>query len=707
MLLFSALYLAGNATTGLSELGDLYVPIFALTGLALLVLLLAIGQRVVRLVRQFRAGAAGSRLTLRLVVVFVALAVPPASIVYWFSADFLSKSIDRWFDVDVERALDDALVIGQSFLEMQERAARRQVEAVARELVDLPDGQLRASLLGLLDSSGARELTVYEGSGRRLATVSSELGDLLPDAPQDLDLLRTRQLGFYVDAEPTESEGLQIRALAEIPDRRIAREPRIVQALFPVTPGFDAQAANVERQYERYRTLAYLRTELERSVVLVLSLVLLLSVLLAVLLAFDTARRLVAPIGRLAAATRAVAAGDYGRRLEAASNDELGFLVESFNTMTEDIAAASRDAEASRLEAEQRRDYLEAVLARISSAVLSLDDGGRVLTANTTADAVLRLRCEVWLGLPFTAIVADQPRLGPLVELVTAKAAQGPAAWRQELILDTGGGGRQVLVCRAAPLTSGTRPGQVLVIDDVTDLVEAQRAAAWGEVARRLAHEVKNPLTPIQLAAERIRRRYLPRLEGEDAAVLERGTSTIVSQVEALKTMVNAFSDFARAPALELKPTRLSELVDEVLDLYRHGDLTCLNRWLANEPTVLVDRGRLRQLLHNLIKNAQEALDGAPVKLHLETHLEWRAGHPWLSLSVRDNGPGIAPQVMEKLFEPYATTKERGTGIGLAIVKKIAEEHGGEVAARNAEGGGAIFELRLPVELARSERETA
>ncbi|MEM9300920.1 MAG: ATP-binding protein [Pseudomonadota bacterium] len=699
VLLFAALYLAGNATTGLSELGDLYVPIFALTGLAILVLVVAIAHRVYRLVVQLRSGAAGSRLTFRLVVLFVALAVPPASIVYWFSVDFLSGSIDRWFDVDVETALDDALDIGQSFLAVQERSARRQVQRVASELSDLPDGQLIGSMTRLLDQFGAREITVFEENGRVVRTVNEELGQIFPDAPQNLDLIQARQRGSYVDAEPLDDGGLQIRALAEIPERSLSGDVRIVQAIFPVTPGFDDQAANVERQLDRYRMLAFLRADLKRSVVFVLSLVLLLSVLLAVLLAFNTARRLVMPIGRLAEATRAVAAGDYGRRIDGGGQDELGFLVESFNTMTGDIEAASRDAQLNRREAEQRRDYLEAVLGRLSSAVLSLDAERRILTANAAADAVLGVRLEDWIGEPIDALITEHPALGPLLHHIEDHGGE-VTPWREELTVDVPGQSR-TLVCRGAPLTTEGNVGQVLVIDDVTDLVEAQRAAAWGEVARRLAHEVKNPLTPIQLAAERIRRRYLPAEPDDDHAVLDRGTRTIVSQVEALKTMVNAFSEYARAPTLKLEPVSLATTVDEVLDLYRGGGgFSCHSDWMAGEPRVLVDRDRIRQLLHNLIKNSREAVVDGTLELHVDTRLEWRGASPWLILSLRDNGPGIPDQVLDKLFEPYATTKDRGTGIGLAIVKKIAEEHGGEIGARNASGGGAIFELRLPVDAA-------
>ncbi|MDX1569913.1 MAG: ATP-binding protein [Xanthomonadales bacterium] len=698
VLLFAALYLAGSTTTSIGELGDIYLLIFVATGLALLVLAMAIINRIFKLVRQLRTGAAGSKLTMRLVLVFVALAVPPAIIVYWFSVDFLSRSVDSWFDVDVETALEDAEIISQSFLEVQEQTRRNQIERQARRLMNSDGRNLISELTDLVQESGALEMAVFQ-RGRILATSSTELGRMRPDLPDELDLRQARNFGVHVHAEPVGDGGLQIRALAEIPQQSLGAEPRILQAIFPVTPGFDERAANVQRQLARYTQLAYLRDQLKRSFVLILSLVLLLSVLLAVLLAFDTARRLVMPIGRLSAATRAVAAGDYRSHIDDAGDDELGFLVRSFNAMTDEIASASHAAEQSRQEAEQRRDYLEAVLGRLSSAVLSLDAEGRLLTANAATDRILGLRTAELIGARLAKAVGNREDLTVLVNLIEAKGQAGEREWRDELTLETGDR-QQVLVCRGAQLTTASNVGQVVVIDDVTDLVQAQRAAAWGEVARRLAHEVRNPLTPIQLAAERIRHKYLGRLEAEDDRVLDKTTRTIVAQVEALKTMVNAFSEYARAPTLQLEKVKLSDLVEDVLELYRHGAgaLSYQADWMDPEPRVLVDCGRIRQLLHNLIKNAQEALEDKDLSLNLDTHLYWRDERPWLVFSLRDNGPGVPRQIIDKLFEPYATTKTRGTGIGLAIVKKIAEEHGGAVRARNAESGGAVIEVELPVE---------
>ncbi len=697
IVLFAALYLASDATRGLTGFSDYYLWVFALVGTALLILAAAIGQRIWRLTQQLRGNKPGARLTLRLVIIFVALAVPPASIVYWFSVDFLNRSVDSWFDVDVEGALDDALAIGQSFLDVQKLSAQNQVRRLARGLRDSSNSRIRNELRDLLAGTRALELTVFDESGQIIGTRSTSLVNLQPDIPHSFLLVQAARSGSYVAAEPVDEGRLQIRALASIGDRGPGTSQLVLQAIYPVEQGFDEQAYNVEQQYEQYQYLSFLRSQLKRSFVLILSLVLLLSVLLAVLLAFNTAKKMTAPISRLSEATQSIAAGDYDRQLPVPSNDELGFLVQSFNTMTREIAQASAAATLSRDEAEQRRDYLAAVLGRLSSGVMSFDIQQRLMTCNPAASQILGVDLDHMLGKSATELYQHDPNLEPLIAQI--EMAADATEWRQEVLIDRDGR-QQVLMCRGARLGPLAGGGEVIVFDDLTDLATAQREAAWGEVARRLAHEVKNPLTPIQLAAERIRHKYLSLLDAEAAEVLDRSTRTIVTQVEALKTMVNAFSEYARAPTLQLEPLQLSELADEVIELYRQSAAApeISTEWMTGEPRVFADRGRIRQLLHNLIKNAQEAAEPKVLKLSLATHVEWQAHHAWLCLSLRDNGPGLPEELIANIFEPYATTKARGTGIGLAIVRKIAEEHGGRIAARNARNGGAIFELRLPAE---------
>ncbi|MDX2456618.1 MAG: ATP-binding protein, partial [Gammaproteobacteria bacterium] len=414
---------------------------------------------------------------------------------------------------------------------------------------------------------------------------------------------------------------------------------------------------------------------------------------------FHSARRLVAPIRDLAEATHAVADGDYSKRLAVASEDELGFLVRSFNDMTRRLAKSREEAYQGRRQIEDQRAYLEAVLANLSSGVISMSADAVLRAINRTAQQSLDIDIKRYLGKELSDLAADYVFLKPFVDVVMRHRRQGDKSWQEEVTL-SGSNGRQVLMCRGTVLDGTDRrsDGLVLVFDDVTTLIQAQRDAAWGEVARRLAHEIKNPLTPIQLSAERLRRRYLERMDADEAAVLDRATRTIVNQVDAMKKMVNAFSEYARIPQVSLKPMELNQLVREVLDLYRSSKLNVriLEHLTSGNTRIDGDSGQLRQLLHNLLKNALEAVKDVPdARIIVATRIVGEDEIHQVELCIDDNGPGIEPGVLENIFEPYVSTKPRGSGLGMAIVKKIVEEHGGTISAGSSEAGGAQIRIHL------------
>ncbi|MFP5344831.1 MAG: sensor histidine kinase, partial [Gammaproteobacteria bacterium] len=383
-------------------------------------------------------------------------------------------------------------------------------------------------------------------------------------------------------------------------------------------------------------------------------------------------------------------------RLPLQSRDELGFLVMSFNDMTQKIAQARDALNQSQQRAEGQRAYLQALLQHLSSGVLTLDHQQHLRTANAAAGELLGVALDDHAGTPLDAIAERHPQLGAFVATLRHHLAAPAGEWREEVILE-GPGARKILLCRGTALPATESGGDYLIVfDDITALIQAQRDAAWGEVARRLAHEFKNPLTPIQLSAERLRHKYLKTLDAAEGKLLDRLTHTIVQQVEVMKDMVNAFADYARNPPLQTRPLDLNRLINEVLDLYRGQRAQFQARLETGLPPVEADAGRLRQLLHNLIKNALEAAPDSRARITLETH----SLPGFVELSVRDHGPGIPKEIMAQLFEPYVTTKPRGTGLGLAIVKKIAEEHSGSLSAENPQDGGARLVLRLPVSAA-------
>lgn len=698
VLLLVSLSFMSNATHNSERFGELYTWLLLINALGLVVLVALIGTNLFWLLSQARRHAPGARLTRRLVVMFVILAVLPVSIVYYFSLQFLHRGLDSWFDVRIEQALENALELSRSALNVRLRERLRITERLASELGEESAALIPLSLYDLRVRSGAVELTVTGSDGRIIATSSLDPTAIVPTRPAEEMRMPLNSWQSYVSLDPIDDD-IFIRAVVPMRIGKPDTEVYLLQALYGMPDRLSDLAETVQSEFARYKELAYLRIPLKYSYTLTLSLVLVMSLLSAVWAAFHSARRLVAPIADLAEGTRAVAEGDYGKRLPVAGEDELGFLVQSFNDMTRRIAKARDQASRSQRQVEGQRAYLETVLGSLSSGVMSLGTEHRVRTVNETAAQILGIDMLAYQGRTLQEVVQEHEFLQPFLEVVQQHALQLPQEWQEQVTL-MGLSGRRVLMCRGAGLPGGEGggDGHVIVFDDVTALLQAQRDAAWGEVARRLAHEIKNPLTPIQLSAERLRRRYLGTLSEEDAEVLDRATHTIVQQVETMKEMVNAFSEYARAPQMRLERLELNRLVQEVLDLYRGMSPGVELEFHTDAESMLVeaDPGRMRQVLHNLVKNALEACAHVPApRVRVATERVEQPGVEYVDLVVEDNGTGFAAEVLDHLFEPYVTTKPRGTGLGLAIVKKIVEEHGGVIHAEAIEGGGARLRVRL------------
>ncbi len=703
LLLLASIYLMSGATQNSAVFGRLYSLLLVVNILALVLLVALILRHLVQLVVQYRQRAPGSRLTVRLVVMFVVLAVAPVSLVYYFAVQFLHRGIDSWFDVRVETALNDALEMGRTALDGRVRELLRRSRAQAGELITLTEPAITLRINELREQSGAIELTLLTFEGRVIASSSTDPAEIVPNLPNSAILLQLRQGLSYAAIEPIRDDGLNVRIAIGANRNNPSAERWVLHALYPVPNRIGALADSIQAAFADYQELTFLRQPLKYSFTLTLSLVLLLSLLTAVWAAFFAARRLVAPVSDLVEGTRAVAAGDYDKRLPLPGRDELGFLVRSFNEMTRKIALARDEAQRSQQQAEEQRAYLETVLGHLSSGVLTIDDDHVLRTTNATAGQILGIELAPFLGQPLTDISARYPNLAPLVEVLLPQLGATSGDWRGDVVL-FGPGGRQVLMCRgsALPRTGELHEGgHVIVFDDVTALVQGQRDAAWAEVARRMAHEIKNPLTPIQLSAERLRHKYLKTMPAEDAELLDRSTHTIVQQVEAMKEMVKTFSEYAHSRRLEPKPLDLNTVIREVAELYLADKKVRLRMDLDAElPAVEADAGRLRQVLHNLIKNAIEAggqETDTPVQVDVSTACVQTESCRFVELKLTDNGPGIPEALRGRLFEPYVTTKPKGSGLGLAIVKKIVEEHGGLLTIENMPAGGAQVTVRLPV----------
>ncbi|HPF59243.1 MAG TPA: ATP-binding protein [Candidatus Competibacteraceae bacterium] len=696
-VLLIILVLMSGATTDSAQFQQVYGWLLLTSAIGLGSLVVLIVYNLIDLLRRYWRRAPGASLTLRLAGIFAALAILPVALVYGFSLNFLQRGIDSWFNVQVDQGLEDALELSRTALDLRMRDVLKQTTRMAESVAESEGEQAARRLDDLLDFGEASELTLFGRDGRIIATATADPSLILPLPPPDAVLLQVRQGRNYVGLEPIGDTGFHIRVAVRVAIP--GAEDRLLQALFPVTDRLSLLADAVQAAFDSYKELIFLRAPLKASFTLILSLALLLAVLAAFWAAFYTARRLVQPLRELAEGTQAVAAGQFDKQLAKASSDELGFLVQSFNEMTRNLAQARDAAQHSQQQLESQHAYLETVLARLSSGVLTINQAGRLQTCNAAASQILGVDLQTFIGIDSQHIGTVQPVLQDLIDIINPQLTQ-TGDWRQEIPWFSSTG-RRILMCRGSSLPDavGLRGGHVIVFDDITYLVQAERDAAWAEVARRLAHEIKNPLTPIQLAAERIRHKYLKQMDGEQGRVLERGTHTIVQQVQAMKEMVDAFNEYARPPRLQLAPLELNEFVTEVLYLYHDYPANVEIRLeLAQEPLwINADKGRLRQLLHNLVKNAIEAIhDNQGSTLWIRTQREHVTGADCAELSVRDDGPGFPDHLLASAFEPYVTTKPKGTGLGLAVVKKIVEEHGGWIQLETPAEGGARIVIRLP-----------
>jgi nitrogen fixation/metabolism regulation signal transduction histidine kinase len=695
-----ALYLLASAAQN-SQAFDRWLPWILLVNIAgLLTLLVLLAGKLYQLVKDFRRNVPGSRLKGRTVAIFSVLAVAPILVVYYFALQFLSRGIDSWFEIEVSQGLKDTRELSHAALEVRVREFLQHTQVVAHELSGLTDFNLFSTLERERRDSGALELTVLGAKTQIIATSSDRPMDTLPAPATDEMMLQVRRGRPYVSLDTDATGGYVIRAAAPL-DAGPNSPSHVLIALYPVPQQLSQLADTVQRSYTQYANLVQLRRPLKSTFVLILSFVVLMSLIAAVYGAFFAAQRLVQPVQDLIAGTRAVAKGNYDTRLPLPSRDELGFLVTSFNDMTKRLGRAREETRRSQQAVEAERAGLAVILARLSTGVVSLTPDLTIRTANQAASAILGVDLEAAVGARFDESINDGELFADFLAAVKSRLEEGQLDWREQIELPSEAG-KRVLMCACTELPNdiGGAPGVVLVFDDITTLLQAQRDAAWGEVARRLAHEIKNPLTPIQLSAERMQRKFESSMNAEDAQVLQRATHTIVAQVEAMKQMVNAFSEYARAPDMHMARFDLNQLITEVVDLYRAQESTAELTLLldANLPQISADRVRIRQILNNLVTNSLEALegrDGAGIEIETQT-VEDGPKH-MAAIIVSDTGPGFQRDLIGTVFDPYVTSKPKGTGLGLAIVKKIVEEHGGRIEADNRRSGGARVRILLPL----------
>ncbi len=695
------LFLLASASANTALFAQNYPWLLAINGFAAAALLVLVGLQLRRLRQDFRGGVFGSRLKSRLLLMLSLMAVLPGALVYAVSMQFAVKSIDSWFDVRVDAALEGGLNLGRSVLDTLQADLLAKARSAALDLGDA--GSVGPSRLNRLrEQAGAQSAALINLSGQVLSSSSAELGAVLPSIPPPSQLRQARNSRGIATAGDAEGGGLMVRALVPVSGSGLNADPHILQLTALVPTSIIRSAESVEIAHRDYQGLQLGRSGLKQIYTLTLTLALLLALFAAIALAFLLAERLARPLLILAEGTRAVAAGDFTPRATVEASDELGVLTHSFNSMTHQLGEARAQAEHHRAETEAAQAYLESVLANLSAGVLAFDLRFRLRAVNRGALAILG---DDLAGFEQTRL-QDWPRHETLAGAILEGFARRGGEWQEQLELARPDGVAQALLVRGTALPAGGGGGYVVVFDDITRLIAAQRAAAWGEVAQRLAHEIKKPLTPIQLSAERLQIKLADQLSGPSRELLDRATQTIVNQVEAMKNMVNDFRDYARTPLPQLAQVDLAALLGDVLDLYHQSRAAIAVSGprsgapgtqsdpapTPSLPPVLADANQMRQVLHNLLTNAQDALaeTSAP---RISITLGRDGGR--LRLTMRDNGPGFPPQILSRAFEPYVTTKAKGTGLGLAIVKKIIDDHGGEIRLANDHGGEVSIWLPL------------
>src|SRR5215813_3697534 len=663
------LFLLAAATANSPLFAEHYPLLLALNAVIALALLGLVVFQLSKLARQRRAKVFGSLLTFRVLVMFALVGIVPGLLVYTVSLQFLAKSIESWFDVRVERALEGGLNLGRAALDVMLNELLLKGHVMALDLSETPRREQPELLGRLRDQAYVEEALLIGADGEVFAKVTREPVVVEPPAPSSQALRDAEQVRGYAAVEPVGDKGLLLRVIVSLERPAGRGEPRFLQLTQWVPQTLADQGESVQSVYRAYKELSLSRQGLKEIYILTLTLTLLLALLSAIALAFLLSRRLSRPLAVLAEGTQAVAKGDFSRRAQVTSRDELGILTHSFNSMTQQLGEAQRVAQFNQAQVETAKAYLESILANLSAGVLVFDEALVLRIANSGAASILHEDLKPLIDLN----LRDWPVLPDFAEMLRSELGQRKdTPWQQQVAMRDRGA---VILVRGSQLPEAGG-GYVVVFDDITQLIAAQRATAWGEVARRLAHEIKNPLTPIQLAAERLQAKLIGKVPPDSARALNHATETIVAQVTALKNMVDELRDYARPPAPQLGGLDLNRLVAEVVALYEQSGTRVHASLGKNLPLVRGDPDRLRQVIHNLLQNAQDALAGSDDP-RIEVATELSRGQVWLRIS--DNGCGFPEAIIKGAFEPYVTTKPKGTGLGLAIVKRIIDEHHGTV----------------------------
>jgi PAS domain S-box-containing protein len=673
---------------------DSFRALLGLNILFIFSLIVLIGFQIFRLLQNVKKEITGSRLTLRLVMSFALMGVVPVLIVYLVSVNFLTKSIESWFDVKVESALEGGLTLGQKTIDILMKDIELKGKSIAYSIGNVDPEQRYSLLTDLREKFRIQDAVIFDQNSI-IIEVSSEKSDLIPPIPNIKDLEKGGR-GFFGRIEEKDGEQIFLKTFTPILTKNVNSKTLILQLTQPIPPSIANLALSVESVYSEYQQLTYSRNSLKIIYILTLTLVLLLALLSSVSASFVISRRFSSPLAMLADATRQISKGNYKKIISKQGKDEIGVLISSFNSMTSQLEDATNNSEKDRERLEVSRTFLETILAHLTTGVIVLDQAKIIRLNNIAASKILKIKSNDMSNMPMSEIVDKYLLFKPMYEFVESyidSDKKNKKEESQEFKLNKENEQESTIMLQITPIKNNKDKSYVLVIDDISEVTQAQRHRAWGEIARRLAHEIKNPLTPIQLSAERIQLKFKNKLDKEDSEILERSTNTIVNQVNSLKIMVNEFAEYARPTKIQKDAVQIDELIDEVVALYEIEKNITIKKD-RKIPTIYADQNKLRQVIINLLENSRDALKEIKNKKIIISIRNKIGG---IELTVEDNGVGIPDMIIGRIFEPYVTSKKTGTGLGLAIVHKIVEEHEGKITIDRIKNSGTRVTINLKI----------
>ena len=654
-------------------------------------LIILITIQIAKLLQNVKKEIVGSRLTMRLVLSFATVVIIPVTIVYLASVSFLTKSIESWFNVQVESALQGGLSLGQKTLDILLKDIELKSKSMAYS-IGTSDESSSSEILNDLREKFSIQEAVIIGINSKIDKVSGEYETRLPVLPTQADLIRASE-GFFGKIEEIDGK-IFLKAYVPIPRKELLKPEKIIQITQPIPEAISDIALSVESVYEDYQTLAYSRSSLKIIYTMTLTLVLLLAILSAVAASFVISRRISEPISLLAEATKQIAKGKYNKTIPENSKDELGLLVKSFNSMTVKLNDATNSSEKSRERLEIARAFLDTILTHLSSGVIVLDSNNVIKLHNITASKIIKFKKINMTGVKFTNEISKNKIYQPIIRKLNTIIFSKPFLKEESFEFNIKNkDNEEIIQIQITPLKREKNISYILVIDDISELTKGQRSQAWSEIARRLAHEIKNPLTPIQLSAERIEHKLKDKLIDEDLIMLKKSTLTIVNQVQALKTMVNEFSEYSRPTVKNIKAFNLVVLFENIIELYQSTKIKITLKVSNKLILIKADENKIRQVIINLIENAK---DGLSKEKKPEIIIDIANDNKWVTFLIEDNGMGISKELMGRIFEPYVTSKATGTGLGLAIVNKIIDEHSGKIDIKRNKNKGISVSIKLP-----------